>query len=252
MTFLKIGLVVLTLGLASSFAFAASTDEALSKTQKKAVENVVRELLLKKEPDLVIKAAQEMQRRTEKEDSAKAQTAITKNKKEIFHDPLSPVAGNKKGDVTIVEFFDYTCGYCKVVQKNTKELLKKDGKLRIVFKEYPILGTTSMNASKAALASVKQGKYLAFHEALMDAKGRLTEKNISRTAEDIGLDIDKLKKDMESKEVKDALEANRKLGKKIGARGTPSFVIGDKLYPGALPVDQMKELIAKEREALKK
>ncbi|HBM90842.1 MAG TPA: hypothetical protein DD400_03060, partial [Rhodospirillaceae bacterium] len=121
-----------------------------------------------------------------------------------------------------------------------------------VFKEYPILGTTSMNASKAALASVKQGKYLAFHEALMDAKGRLTEKNIFRTAEDIGLDIDKLKKDMESKEVKDALEANRKLGKKIGARGTPSFVIGDKLYPGALPVDQMKELIAKEREALKK
>ncbi len=251
MNFFKMSLIVLTLGLTSSLSLAAS-EASLSKTQKKDVEDVVRELLLKKEPDLVIKAAQEMQRRTEKEDSAKAQTAIAKNSKDLLHDPASPVAGNKKGDVTIVEFFDYTCGYCKVVQKSIKKLLKSDKKLRLVLKEYPILGPTSMNTSKAALASAKQGKYLKFHEALMQSKGRLTEKNVFSIAKDIGLDVDKLKKDMESEEISDALEANRNLAHKIGARGTPSFIIGEKLYPGALPVAQMKELIAKKRKALKK
>lgn len=251
MNFFKMSLAVAALGLMSSVALAAGTDSNLSAAQKTEVENVVRELLLNKEPDLIVKAAQEMQRRTEKEEMTKGQEAISKKEKELYSDPDSQVMGNKNGDVTIVEFFDYQCGYCKVVQPAVQELLESDKNLRFIFKEYPILGPGSMFASKAALASVKQNKYVKFHEALMTSKQHLTDDGVLEVAEDVGIDVKKLKVDMEDPKITKMLDKNRALGESLGARGTPTFIIGGKLYPGALPVDQMKEIISNIRKASK-
>lgn len=240
--------LVLALPLVAMQVHAQSKPSALSDAQKADVEAVVRELLLQKEPDLIVKAAQEMQRRMEEEQTAKANEGVAKNRDLIFKNAASPVAGNPKGDVTIVEFFDYQCGYCKAVIASVDSLLKEDKNIRFVFKELPILGPVSTLAAKAALASEKQGKYYAFHAALMESKERISETSIFETAKSIGLDVEKLKKDMESPAIDQAIKANIALSGEIGARGTPTFIVGDKLYPGALQLDQMKELVAKIRK----
>lgn len=238
---------VLIVGLAS-FSVSAQGISGLSDTQKKDVEKVVRELLLKKEPDLIVKAAQEVQRRAEKVDSEKGRESLAKNKKELFDDPDSPTAGNPKGDVTIVEFFDYSCGYCKVVQPTIQELLDTDKNIRFVFKEFPILGSESVLASKAALAAAKQGKYAQMHAGLMASKERLAQAGVLRVAAGAGLDVERLEKDMEDPAIMKIIEKNNRLGSAIGARGTPTFIVGDKLYPGALPIEQIKEIVEETRK----
>lgn len=244
-------LSVLVVGLLS-FPVSAQAGDGFSDTQKKEVEKVVRELLLKKEPDLIVKAAQEVQRRAEKEDSEKGRETITKNKKELFNDPDSPTAGNPKGDVTIVEFFDYSCGYCKAVQPTIQELLDNDKNIHFVFKEFPILGPDSLRAAKAALAAAKQGKYVSLHAGLMASKERLTQEGILRIASSAGLDVERLEKDIDDPAIAKNIEKTNKLGGAIGARGTPTFVIGDKLYPGALPIEQIKAIVEETRKNAKK
>lgn len=244
-------LVVLTLGLLSSFADAADTS-ALTDAQKTAVEAVVRELLTKKEPELVIKAAQSVQEKMEKESVVKSSESITKNREKLLNDPDTPVGGNPKGDITVVQFFDYMCGYCKMAQGHLAKLVAEDKNVRLVYKEFGILGPNSIEASKAALASAAQGKYIAFHNALMSSKERLDSDGIMKLAGTVGLDVEKLKKDMESDKVAKIIADTRTLAEAMGARGTPTFVIGEKLYPGALPYDQLKEAIAEARKAGKK
>ena len=155
---------------------------------------------------------------------------------------LNRVAGNPQGDVTVVEFFDYQCGYCKAVQADTQTLIKGDSKLRFVLKEFPILGPASVVASKAALASRGQGKYVEFHNALMAQRGQLDEAVIMRLAKSVGLDTDRLKKDMDSPDVLKVIAANQALAEKLNIRGTPAFVFGDELVPGAIKLDDMKRL----------
>lgn len=246
-------LVLSAFALLPSMAMAAdASSSALTDAQKTAVEAVVRELLLKKEPELIVKAAQEVQKRMETESAAKGQEAILKNRDKLLKDPNAPVGGNPKGDVTVVEFFDYQCGYCKMAQENVLKLLNDDKNVRILYKEYPILGPVSTFAAKAALASVEQGKYIKFHEALMSVKDRLTEESVLSTAKSVGLDVEKLKKTMESEKIEKIIKDNQDLAAEIGARGTPAFIIGDKLYPGVLSVEQMKETIAEARKSAKK
>ena len=224
----------------------------LTDAQKKEVEEIVRELITKKEPELIIRAAQNVQERMDKDATEKGQKAVEKNLDKLVNDPDSPVGGNPKGDVTIIEFFDYSCGYCKVAQPNVEKLLEADKNIRFVYKELPILGPGSVFAAKAALASVAQGKYEKFHEAMMTTKDHLNESSVIDVAKEVGLDTEKLKKDMESDKVKKILEANVELAKVIGARGTPAFIIGGKLYPGAVPFEQMKDAVDAARQAKKK
>ena len=142
---------------------------------------------------------------------------------EIFDDPATPVGGNPQGDVTIVEFFDYRCPYCKQVQPSLETLLDQDPKLRFVYKEMPVLGPSSVVAAHAALAARLQGKYDAFHNAMMAAKGQITDEVVYHVAGSVGLDVERLKRDMASPEVDQAVKANLALAEALDIRGTPGF-----------------------------
>jgi len=146
--------------------------------------------------------------------------------------------------VTLVEFFDYQCGYCKAVHADVRRLLDTDGKVRLVYKEFPILGPASVTASRAALAAQRQGKYDALHVALMENRGQLDDDKIYRIAGSVGLNVDQLKKDMQAPEINDVLQRNLRLASELNIRGTPAFVVGDQIIPGAVSLDKLKELIA--------
>lgn len=249
MRFTKTLLLAALIGLMPSFGFAA--DPALTDAQKAEVESIIRTFLTEKEPELVIKAARSVQEKAEAEEAAKSKQALSKNLDKILADKSSPIGGNPKGDITVIEFFDYMCGYCKMVQPTVEKLIAEDKNIRVMYKEFPILGANSMTASKIALAVYKQdpSKYIAFHNALMTNKNKLDEEGIIAIAKEKGLDADKIKKDMADPEIEKTLKANIALAQELNINGTPSFIVGNKLIPGALQYDQMKELIASLRKA---
>ncbi len=243
--------VLAAAAVASAVLFPAVQAPALAQdvpaAQRPAIEKIVREYLLQN-PEVIVEAIEELQKRERADEERKAKQGLAQNKSKLFNDPASPVAGNPQGDVTLVEFFDYQCGYCKAVQADVQRLIKDDGKLRFVFKELPILGPASVAASKAALASRAQGKYEAYHNALMGHRGQLDEATIFKLASSVGLDTERLKKDMESPEVQQAIGANLALAEQLGIRGTPGFVVGDRIVPGAIKLDDMKKLVAEARK----
>ncbi len=251
MSSLKTLLLALSLSALPTLGMAADAAPAFTDSQKAAIEGIVRDLLTDKEPEIVMKAAEEIQTRMEKENSVKGQAAITKNHDKIYNDSTSPVGGNPKGDASIVAFFDYTCSYCKMGREALIKFVAEDKNVRIVYKELPILGAGSVIASKAALASAAQGKYPAFHDALMGSKERLSEEIIKKIAKDVGLDVEKMTKDMEGDKVKEILKANQALAASLHIQGTPAFIINDKLYPGVLSFDQLKAAVADARKAKK-
>jgi protein-disulfide isomerase len=232
---------------AAAPAFAeASKSPALSPAQEEAVRKLVRDYLVKNPEVLVeaMKALREKQRTAARERLAKA---IAENAKEIYKDPHSPVGGNVKGDVTIVEFFDYQCGYCKAVFERLTKTVNEDGKIRFVYKEFPILGPASVVAAKAALAARAQGKYVAFHNALMRFRGRLSQDAVFAIAKSVGLDADRLAKDMAKPEIKNMIDKNMQLARALKINGTPAFVIGKQLVPGALNESMLKAYIERAR-----
>ncbi|MER2520262.1 MAG: DsbA family protein [Bdellovibrionales bacterium] len=249
-------LVLATLALAATGAAqAAESPKSMSDSEKEAVQKVIKEYLTNEHPEIVLDALKELKKRDEVVATAKMKEAIASKKKELFEDPASPVGGNPKGDVSVVEFFDYQCGYCKIVGESVEKLLKDDKNVRFVYKEFPVLGPMSLQASKAATASFKQGsdKYIAFHNALMKKKGHFTkEEDILEIAKTVGLNVEKLRKDMQDEAVTKQVQASLDLGGDIGARGTPMFIIGDQAYPGALDESQLKEIVQKVRESSKK
>ncbi len=226
---------------------ALAQQTSFSPEQKKELENLVRDILVKN-PQILVEAMQALERQQEERAAAGAKLAIKENAKEIFDDGVSYVAGNPKGDVTLVEFFDYRCGYCKQVQGPLLALLKEDSKLRVVLKELPVLGPDSMFAARAAIASQEQkGKYLDFHNAMMAHRGQLPESEVFRLAGSVGLDVERLKKDMASPKVSQVIERNLTLAQKIGVDGTPGFVIGEQLIPGAIPLETMRQVVKQQR-----
>ena len=168
---------------------------------------------------------------------------------ELFKDPTSPVGGNPNGDVTIVEFFDYQCGYCKVVFPRIEKLLIDDSNLRFVFKEMPILGPNSVFAARAALAARKQGEkqYVAFHKVMMASRGSLNKASVFRFATDAGLDVERLKEDMKDDNINDMIRRNLKLADALSINGTPAFVIGDTIVRGAVDLLKLKSLVERAR-----
>ena len=219
--------------------------EDLTLEQRQQLEQLVRDLLIAN-PEIVIEAIEAYQRRQQAAKEAEMRAALA-NREEINRDPGSPVAGNPEGDVTLVEFFDYQCGYCKSVVDRVADTVARDQNIRWVFKEFPILGPVSVYASRAALAAHRQGKYREFHLALMRSRGRLVEANVMRIAADTGLDVERLKQDMQAPEIIDAIRQNKRLAEAIGVNGTPAFVIGDVLIPGAIDEAKLQQLIADAR-----
>jgi protein-disulfide isomerase len=214
--------------------------------QKKEIESIIHDYL-KNHPDVLIDAIQAADDKLKADAKDKAVQALAAHRQEVLNDPQSPVAGNPNGNVTLVEFFDYRCPYCKQVEPSLEKLLGDDHQLRFVFKEFPVLGPDSETAARVALAARKQGKYDAFHRAMMNTSGHIDEAVIYKVAASAGLDVDRIKQDMKSPDIDKELKANLDLGKTLDLDGTPSFIVGDTIVPGAISADDLKQLIANAR-----
>jgi protein-disulfide isomerase len=219
----------------------------MSTAQREVIEGIIHDYLLKN-PDVLIEALRGAEDKLNREADAKAATALNDRRSEIFDDSTTPVGGNPRGNVTIVEFFDYRCPYCKQVLPSLQTLLKEDHQLRFVYKELPVLGPASVVAAHAALAAQKQGKYEEFHVAMMATKGQITEETVYKVASSVGLDVNRLKQDMAAPEIEHELKANLALADALNIHGTPGFIIGNHIVPGALELDALKTMIADARK----
>jgi protein-disulfide isomerase len=215
--------------------------------QKKQIEAIVGDYL-KTHPEVLIDAMQAADDKMKADEKDKAQQALAASHREVYDDPLSPVAGNPKGDVTLVEFFDYRCPYCKQVEPALEKLVADDHQVRFIYKEFPVLGPESEIAARVALAARKQGKYDAFHRAMMATSGHIDEATIYKVAASVGLDVERVKQDMHSPEIEKELKANIDLGTQLDLSGTPSFIVGDTIVPGAISADALKQLISNARK----
>ena len=233
--------IAASLILAAGLLAAGNLSAALSSQQKLEVEKVVEEYLMA-HPEVVIKAIHLWQQQQKRLEERMQKEAISELRKEVAADPR-PAWGNPEGGTTVIEFSDYNCPYCKQSFPRLKQLVDEDGDIRVVMKELPVLGRGSVYAAKAALAAMKQGKYAAFHEALMNLDGRATPESVDQVARELGLDLARLKRDMQSSEVAEALERDRVWAERLGIDGTPAFIIGDRLLPGAVGLETMKRMV---------
>jgi protein-disulfide isomerase len=228
----------------SSLPTGAADAPPVSDAQRTSIEGVVHDYLLK-HPEVIIQAVEAYQANLQADKDKAAKEALTKRESDLLHDPATQVLGNAASDCAIVEFFDNQCPYCQANEPEIQKLLKDDGKVKLVLKEFPILGPVSLVASKAALASVKQGKYPQFHEALLAHKGHYDKAAlVDEIAKSVGLNIDQLHKDMDSPEIQAEIDKNLELGRALDINGTPGFVIGDQIIGGASSVDELKKYIA--------
>jgi protein-disulfide isomerase len=234
--------LVAVIGLRPPVAAAAD----FTPDQKKEIEAIVHDYL-KNHPEMLIDAIQAADDKMKADEKDKAVQALADHRQAVFDDPQSPIAGNPKGDVTLVEFFDYRCPYCKQVEPELEKLVADDHKLRFVYKEFPVLGPDSETAAHAALAARQQGKYDVFHRAMMSTPGHIDEAAIFKVAASVGIDVDRLKQDMKSPEIDKELKANLDLGTQLDLSGTPSFIVGDTIVPGAISGDALKQLISTAR-----
>lgn len=225
-----------------ALAVPAVAQTTFSEDQKKEIGEIVRAYLLD-HPEVLLEVSKELDSRQQEAESKKRDQALKSNAKAIFQSPGDFVAGNPDGDVTMVEFFDYNCAWCKKGFPEVMSLLGRDKKLRFVLKEFPIFGGDSDYAAMAALASRQQGKYWEFHQAMLGHEGKLTRALVDEIAAKVGLDVARLKVDMKGKDVLQTIEDNRKLAEKLAISGTPAFIIDNNLVPGYLPEDGLQAAI---------
>ncbi len=241
--------LALAIGALSAGWARAEHNDANSPEQTK-IERAVHKYLLD-HPEVLLEVLGILRERERAAEAESARASLAAHREELVNDPASPVAGNPNGDVTLIEFFDYHCAYCKRVLKEVMTVLDDDPGVRIVFKEFPILGPDSVVAARAALASRNQDpdKYLEFHTTLMSSRGRLTQSRILAIARDVGFDAERLEADMASPEIAATIRRNLALAAALGINATPTFVIGDQLIPGAIDLDALKQLVAQARSS---
>jgi protein-disulfide isomerase len=247
---LALAAVFLAAALASAVVVAGSgaAAGALSGPQRQEVQELIRGYLMEN-PEVILESVRQYQAKQEAKAQAEAKAALVANRSQLESDADTPFAGNAKGDVTIVEFFDYNCGYCKQMIPTIQELLATDKNIRYVFKELPILRADSVTAAKAALAvwKIAPEKYFAYHVALMGGRGELSEDRLFRAAENLGIDTAKLKAAMVEPQIDQTIRRNRDISRLLGINGTPAFIVGDQLLPGAVDIATLREAIAKKR-----
>jgi protein-disulfide isomerase len=222
---------------------SASLDE-------KKIVGVVHDYLTKN-PEILVEMTTELDKRQQAEQASQQEKVISDNADALFRSPLSYSAGNPNGDVTVVEFFDYNCGFCRRALPDLVKLIDSDDKVKVVFKELPIFGEESEAAAKAALAAGKQGKYFEMHQKLYADPGKADKDKALRAAAELGLDVPQLEKDMEDPSIQQALDETKDLAQKLGLQGTPLYLIGDRIVPGA-PDDLYDQLTAKVAEVREK
>ncbi|MEM8823792.1 MAG: DsbA family protein [Pseudomonadota bacterium] len=199
-------------------------------------------------PEIVMEAVTILQNREAAEAEALARATLSENRDLLEQDPNAPVLGNPDGDVTVVEFFDYNCPYCRRAGPEIEALIAADPGVRVVYREFPILGEGSVFAARAALAAREQGLYPEMHKALMEARGRVDERSVMIVAADVGLDVDQLRADMASPEVQAHIDTTLRLAQQLGFNGTPAFVVGEATAPGLLTSAQLQEMVDAARE----
>jgi protein-disulfide isomerase len=220
--------------------------QPFSADQRKAIEGIVRGYILGS-PEIIREAAEALQAKEQLSIDDRRERAIAQFADDLISDPLSPVLGNPHGDVTIVEFFDYRCPYCKRMAEVITELIKEDGNIRHVMKELPIFGPESVYASRAALAAISQGKYESLYRLLIGARGALDRDTVMKLARKADVDLKQLARDMESPKIDDALGRTRDLAAALEVAGTPTFIIGREFVPGAVSLEQLRTLVALSR-----
>jgi len=201
-------------------------------------------------PEVIVEAMQNLERKQREVEQTEAQAALAAHRDELLNSPESPVGGNPQGDVTLVEFFDYNCPYCRQVAPAMVEAEDDDPQLRIVYKEFPILGPNSVFAARAALAARKQNLYPQFHKAMMQVSGAADEAHVIAVAEEIGLDVEQLRTDMQDPAIDAEIQRNLALARALRINGTPGFVIGDEILRGATDLQTMQRLIDQARKDL--
>jgi protein-disulfide isomerase len=224
----------------------ASHADEFSASQRGEVERIIRDYLIA-HPEVIQDAMGELEKRQSAVEAEKHKAAVKQYSQGLFMSPRQVVLGNPDGNVTFVEFFDYNCGYCKRAMTDMLTLLKDDSKLKVVLKEFPVLGPGSVEAAQVAVAVHMQDKtgkkYLEFHQKLLGSRGQADRARALAVAKDIGLDMGRLDKDLASPEVKATLEESFKLAEALGLNGTPSYVIGDDVVIGAVGLDALKEKV---------
>lgn len=240
----KISIFLIGFSLLGTNSFAANTGKEFSKKQEAVINGMIRDYILE-HPEILPEAIQILQSRAKK-------AALTQNHTRLYNDGFSFVGGNKDGDVTLIEFFDYNCGFCKQALSTVERLKRNDPNLRIIYKEFPILAESSNVAAKAAMAAIKQGKYEIFHIALLKNSGKLTEDRIFEIASNVGLDVALLARDMTSPVFERNIQINHALAQALDITGTPGFIVGDMVVSGALPYEELVKVITKTRNQNKK
>ena len=205
------------------------------------------EQYIRSHPEVIEQALQSLEVTRQEEERLRVVQAVATHQEELLRDPASPVSGNLNGDVTVIEFFDYRCGYCKRVASAVAQLQRDDQGVRVVYKDFPILGEASVFGARAALAAREQGKHQAFHEAVLASDNELTQEDVFAIAQRVGLDVKKLDADLQAPERQAAIDRNRALAELLGISGTPGFVIGGEVYSGALELARLKVLVAQAR-----
>jgi len=211
---------------------AAKAADLFSPEQKKAIEAIIKDYLLAN-PEVFLEVQSALEARMEEIQAKRLQATISSQAEEIYRSPGAPIAGNPKGDVTIVEFFDYNCGYCKRAFVDIAKVVEKDPKVKLVLKELPILSKGSEEAARVSLAAKAQGKYWEVHRALLTLRGQANEQTALAAAEKTGVDMAKLKADMKSEAVTQEIGRVRDLAQAMGIQGTPHFLVADRAIAGA-------------------
>jgi len=242
MSFVRAFIITVVLAIGAPLGVAHA--DTLSAAQKTEVEQVVRAYLLKN-PEIIVEAINELQRRDTAAAAESQRAAMKSMSAELTADPNDPVMGNPDGDVTMVEFFDYRCGFCKRVFDDVQTLIKQDGNIRYVLKEFPILGDDSVYASRAAMAVWlhQRDKYPAIHSALMSSKGGLSNDKVMDLAKQAGVDTKALGEQMNDPKISQTFASTRAQAEALGITGTPAFIIGQNLAPGAISLSAMKQLV---------
>ncbi|MDP1701612.1 MAG: DsbA family protein [Aestuariivirga sp.] len=213
-----------------------------SDSQRMEMEAIIKDYLLAN-PDLLREMGQLLEAKERLAEDQQRKGALVSNADQLFRNGTDFVVGNPNGNVTMVEFFDYNCGWCKKGFPEVLSLIEEDKDLKFVMKEFPIFGGDSDYAAQAAVAASKQGKYWALHVAMMSHEGKITKEAVDELAAAQGLDMAQLKKDMESPETAGVLERNRALAQSLAINGTPAFIIDDKLVPGYLPKAELASAV---------
>ena len=230
---------------------APALADSFSADQREEIGKIIKDYLLT-HPEVMQDVMAELEKRQQSAEAEKHRAAVIEHKATLFSSPHQVVLGNPQGNVTMVEFFDYNCGFCKRAMSDMLDLIKNDSNLKFVLKEFPVLGEGSVDAARVAVAARMQDatgkKYIEFHQKLLGSRGAADKMRALAVAKEVGFDMPRLERDMGSDEVKKTIEENMKLAEALGVNGTPSYVVGEEVVIGAVGLDTLREKISAERK----